>query len=408
MGVALAMGRRQADLGQQRADTLGALGGRTHAVNGKPVADLGADTAARIEAGIGTLEDDLHPPPHGPELRRAERAEIGAVHHHPPGAGRDQAEQQPPQCALARSALADEADPLAAGDGEIDRRHRLHRRAPRQEAARCEVAAQPLGLHQRAHASSRHRKQRVWRSGRSSSSGGASRSQTGRRRPQRGAKAQPGGRAWGSGTRPGMGSGSEPSSRGALASRAGGIGMARRGKDLGGGSILHHLAGIHHRHAVGDLGHYRQVVGDEDQCDAPLSSEIGEQFQDLRLHGDIQRRSGLVGDQQYRIVRDRDHHALPHTAGQFMGKGAGATLRIRDADATQECDRLAPGGARRERLMRPERLADLPAHTVDRIETAQRILEHHGDASAAQVSQRRLVEAQQILPLQEDAAACHL
>ena len=43
-------------------------------------------------------------------------------------------------------------------------------------------------------------------------------------------------------------------------------------------------------------------------------------FEDLRLHGDVERGGRLVGDQQVGLVgeRHRDHHALALAAGELM------------------------------------------------------------------------------------------
>ncbi len=66
-----------------------------------------------------------------------------------------------------------------------------------------------------------------------------------------------------------------------------------------------------------------------------LAPQVGEQVEDLRLDGDVERGGRLVGDQQARAVGDRhrDHHALAHAARELVRKGARAPLRIGDADA---------------------------------------------------------------------------
>ena len=48
--------------------------------------------------------------------------------------------------------------------------------------------------------------------------------------------------------------------------------------------------------------------------------QVGEQVEDLRLDGDVERGGRLVGDQQLRVVgqRHRDHGALPHAAGELV------------------------------------------------------------------------------------------
>ena len=78
--------------------------------------------------------------------------------------------------------------------------------------------------------------------------------------------------------------------------------------------------------------------------------QLGEQLQDLRLHGDVERRRRLVGDQQVRLVGERhgDHHALALPARQLVRIGAEPLLRRRGCrPASQQFER-----ARARRLAR--------------------------------------------------------
>ena len=58
-------------------------------------------------------------------------------------------------------------------------------------------------------------------------------------------------------------------------------------------------------------------MGDEQERHALGLLDIGEQGEDLRLDGDVQRGRRLVGDQQVRPVGQRhgDHHTLALSAG---------------------------------------------------------------------------------------------
>ena len=77
-------------------------------------------------------------------------------------------------------------------------------------------------------------------------------------------------------------------------------------------------ARIHDGDAIGDLGDDAEVVGDEQDRHADLAPQLVDQRQDLRLDRDVEGRRRFVGDQQQRIAgqRHRDHHALPHAAGE--------------------------------------------------------------------------------------------
>src|SRR5579863_8482340 len=63
--------------------------------------------------------------------------------------------------------------------------------------------------------------------------------------------------------------------------------------------------------------------------EAELLAQVGKQFENLRLNSDIERRRGLVRDEQLRAVYDGhgDHNALPHPAGKLVGIVARAGLR---------------------------------------------------------------------------------
>src|SRR5690606_42160180 len=55
-----------------------------------------------------------------------------------------------------------------------------------------------------------------------------------------------------------------------------------------------------------------EVVGNEQDRRAVLLLELGDEPQNLLLHGDVERRCRLVGDDQARLGREgrRDQHAL--------------------------------------------------------------------------------------------------
>ena len=56
--------------------------------------------------------------------------------------------------------------------------------------------------------------------------------------------------------------------------------------------------------------HDREVVRDEEVGEPELASQLGQQVQDLRLHGDVEGGGGLVADHdprpQHERARDRD------------------------------------------------------------------------------------------------------
>ena len=97
-------------------------------------------------------------------------------------------------------------------------------------------------------------------------------------------------------------------------------------------------AGVHHVHAIGVTRHHTEIVRDDDQRDAAVAGQRLHQFQDLRLNRNVQRGRRLIRDDQLRIARqsDRDHHALPHAAGQLMRILFQTPRRVGDAHLRQQ------------------------------------------------------------------------
>ncbi|MCP4804430.1 MAG: agmatine deiminase family protein [Proteobacteria bacterium] len=94
-----------------------------------------------------------------------------------------------------------------------------------------------------------------------------------------------------------------------------GVGMLGVVADLGIGPDLDDAAQVHHRDAVADVPDSRQVVRDEQVGEPPVASELLQQVQDLRLDADVERRDGLVADDEARLAgqgpRDADALTLP-------------------------------------------------------------------------------------------------
>ena len=114
-------------------------------------------------------------------------------------------------------------------------------------------------------------------------------------------------------------------------------------KTAAAGAALDHLAGIHHRDAVGDARDDAEIVGDQDHRHAELALQVGEQTQDLRLDRDVERGRRLVGDDQVGIAhqRHRDHHALAQPARELMRILAEPARGGGDADLLEQLDARA-------------------------------------------------------------------
>ena len=120
--------------------------------------------------------------------------------------------------------------------------------------------------------------------------------------------------------------------------------MFRRGEDLLDRPLLDDLAAIHDADHIGDAPNDAEIVGDEQQAHAEPRANFRQQRQNLRLHGDIERRGRLVRDQQVRLVgeRHRDHHPLPLAAGELMRIARKPRLGFGDADLPQQFERPRP------------------------------------------------------------------
>ena len=100
--------------------------------------------------------------------------------------------------------------------------------------------------------------------------------------------------------------------------------MAGLGVQLVGGGQLDDLAGVHDRDPVAQPGDHAEVVGDQQHDEPEPLLEVGDQVEDLRLDGDVERGGRLVGDQQLRFAgeRHRDQHALAHAARHLVRRTA--------------------------------------------------------------------------------------
>ena len=80
--------------------------------------------------------------------------------------------------------------------------------------------------------------------------------------------------------------------------------------------VLDHLAGVHDRNLISQPGHYAKVVSDHDHGHAQFCLELLDELDDLRLHRDIEGRSGLVRDQELGPERQGhgDHGPLAHAS----------------------------------------------------------------------------------------------
>ena len=186
-----------------------------------------------------------------------------------------------------------------------------------------------------------------------------------------------------------------------------GVGMARPGQHLGHRPGLDHGAAVHHAQVVAQLRHQAQVVRDEHDRPGELAPQAFEQVDDLGLDRRVQRRGGLVGEQQVGLHQQRhgDHHALAHAARELVRIGHQAQVGVGDAHADQglACPRQRVR-ASDAGVAALEHIHQVRGHGEQRIERRHRVLEDHRDACAAPGGHRRLVEPEQLGAVEGDAA----
>ena len=129
-----------------------------------------------------------------------------------------------------------------------------------------------------------------------------------------------------------------------------------------------------------------------------------EQLQDLRLDHHVERGRGLVGDDQRRAARERhgDHHALLLTAGKLVRVVLDAARRQAHLfeQRAGAHDGLLLGG----HAVHRDRLGDLIADPLHRVERVQRPLEHDRGSRPPDGAQLARCQRQDVLAVELELA----
>ena len=158
-------------------------------------------------------------------------------------------------------------------------------------------------------------------------------------------------------------------------------------QDIGDRTFLDDTAGVHDGDAIGDLRDDAEIMGDEEKRKIEFAPQVLQQFENLLLHGDVERGGGLVGNEHAGIGGEShgDHDALAQAAGKLMGKLLGAARRIGNCGEFERAqDARAKVGVAEARFVDANRFGDLRADAHDRIERGHRLLKDHGDFASAQ------------------------
>ena len=185
------------------------------------------------------------------------------------------------------------------------------------------------------------------------------------------------------------------------------VGMVRLREQLAHACLLDDLARVHDDDTRRRLGHYAQVVRDEQHRHGRARAQRRQQLENLRLDRDIECGGRLIRDEERGREHQRhpDHHALPHSTGELMRIRVRALRRIRNAHGAEHLDRTRPCIAATDRLVHARNLGQLRPHRKHRIERRHRLLKDHRDAIAPNSSHRFVVERQEIRSVELDPGA---
>ena len=166
---------------------------------------------------------------------------------------------------------------------------------------------------------------------------------------------------------------------------------------------LDHLSLPHHNDTLSQVSDDPHVVRDDHDAAPILVVQSSQYIQDLRLHRYIERRRGLIRDQQARFVGQghRDHDALALAAGQLVGIVAHPACWIGNLDHGEQFHH-----SRRDLVaiqfggMLPNRFIDLKPDREDRVQCRNRVLEDHGDALRPHLPQLRVTQFGEVAALE--------
>ena len=336
MGVTMPAGGVQPHVLEHLDHLRFAVGQAARCVHFQALADDLLHRHARAEAAIGVLEHHLHLLAPWAHLLMVERVQ-GLTLEANAAAGVEQAQDRLAQGGLAGTGLADNPQGFAALHAEADAVHRAQvGLGPEQPATEGELHAQVIHFQYRL-----------------------------------------------------TGLAAQHIARGLGVQQQAAVGMLRCGEQGLAVSLLDDFPGTHHADPLGDTAHQVEVMADQQQRHAQALLQGLEQQQDLALHRHVQRRGGLVGNQQFGLAGQGhgDHHPLALAAGQLMGVGLEPFLGFLDAHQFQQFEDARLRRLAAQALVQQQGFADLLFDAVQRVQGGHRLLEDHGNAVAAQFLQ---------------------
>ncbi len=367
---------------------------------------------AWIERGVRVLEDDVHPAPVRSQAAARQVRDVGAVEPDRPVRRLVEPVDAVADRRLPAARLADEAEHLPWSDRE---RHAVDRvddaAAAGHSLADREVLDQPVDFEHRLQrvrhrspgwkhadgmvlpnlAELRHRRPRLLVCARAPVRERAVRGKLGER-----------GHAARNLLEPAVPRCARPRNRPEQPDR---VRVLRVGEKVLHRRLLRLPAGVHDHHAVGEVCDHAQVVRDQDDRGAEPLSNFAQEVEDPGLNGHVERRRGLVGDQDLRVARkrNRDHHPLAHPAGELVRVLLDPAARVRDVHEIEQLHHPRPGLTLGHVHVLLHDLLDLASDPEHRIQRGHRLLEDERDLPSTDLPQARPGRSEQLVPLEEHA-----
>ncbi|MNV37766.1 hypothetical protein D3C71_1292970 [compost metagenome] len=148
------------------------------------------------------------------------------------------------------------------------------------------------------------------------------------------------------------------------------------------GAQLDGMTKIHHQHAVRNMLHHRQVVGDEDERQPHFPLQFLQQIDNLRLNRDVQRGNRFITNNQLRFQNQRTSNTdtLTLTARKFVRIAVNQVWQQADFHH-HRFDAIANFLTRHFRMIGAQRLGNNITDVHTRVQGRQRVLENHLDVA---------------------------
>ncbi len=180
-----------------------------------------------------------------------------------------------------------------------------------------------------------------------------------------------------------------------------GVRVLRVAEQFKGRPGLNHVALVHHNHLVGALCGQAEIVRDEQHGRAQLGGHLVQVVEDLPLHGNVQGRCGLIGNQQLWLTTeaDRDQGTLTHTTGELVRillGPPGSIGKTRFRQRPRNIFRTVRAAVGLEGF--PDLIPDFP----HRVQVGHGVLRDHADVAAAEFDHPLLRRMGDVLAVEQD------